>query len=96
MKKLLSAITVILITSNISLAEITVSDARSPEQLKKEGYSSVLIQAVQQEAGEYNPAPTNRWQRFGFKVWNYVDPVSPQARDKERHDIKLYNHYEDL
>ena len=96
MKKILLAITVTLITASVSFAALTVEKVRSPEQLKKEGYSSAIIQTVQQEAGEYNPKPTNRWQRFGFKVWNYVDPVSPQPRDIESHDIKLYNHYEDL
>ena len=96
MKKILLAITVTLTTACVSFATLTVEEARSPKQLKKEGYSNVIIQTVQQESGEYNPTPTNRWQRFGFKVWNYIDPASPEARDKERHDIKWYSHYENL
>ena len=96
MKKILLAITVTLITASTSFAILTVEEVRSPEQLKKEGYSNVIIQTVQQEAGEYNPKPTNRWQRFGFKVWNYVDPASPKPRDVKDHDIKLHSHYEDL
>ena len=96
MKKLLLALSFILFTTNISFADITVEQARSREQLKKEGYSSVLIDAVQREAGEYNPKPTNRWQNAGFKIWNYFDPASPEKRDAKRHDIKFYPHYEDL
>ena len=96
MKKVLLTILALFVTVGISYATITVEQARSKEQLKKEGYSSPLIEVVQKESGEYNPKPTNKWQKFGFKFWNYVDPASPQARDEERHDIKFYPTYSDL
>ena len=96
MKKILLATSVILIAATVSFAAVTTEEARSPKYLKNEGYSNVIIQTVQKEAGEYNPKPTNRYQRFGFKVWNYIDPYSPEPRDQKPHDIKLYDHYEDL
>ena len=96
MKKIILAVVAVFIVSNVSFADLTVKEARSPERLKEEGYSNAVIQVVQREAGEYKPAPTNRYQRFGFKIWNYVDPASPPIRDAEPHDIKLYSHYEDL
>ena len=96
MKKVLLSILALVITTGISYATITVEQARSEEQLKSEGYSSTTIQAVQIESGEYNPKPTNIWQKIGFRFWNYVDPASPKARDDVRHDIKMYPVYSDL
>ena len=95
MKKIL-LLTVLFVFAGIACAEITVEQARSREQLKGEGYSDVLIQVVQREAGEYNPKPTNKWQKFGFRFWKYIDPAAPEARDEDRHDIKMYPHYSDL
>ena len=95
MKKIILSLTAILITSGLSYADITVQEVRSPEYLKKEGFSSITIRHVQQEAGEYNPKPTNKAQRFGFKIWNYIDPASPEPRDAEAHDVKWYSHFED-
>lgn len=96
MKKVLLSILALFAFVNISFATVTVKEARSPEYLINGGYSQETAKMVQRRAGEYNPKPTNRWQKIGFKMWNYLDPASPQARDEARHDIKFYPHFEDL
>ena len=96
MKKILLTLTVLCISAGVSFAYITVEQARSQQQLMDEGYSEQTTVIVQKESGEYNPAPTNKWQKVGFKIWNYIDPVSPQARDEKTHNIKPYASYEDL
>lgn len=96
MKKVLLSVLALFTFVNISFASITVEEARSPEYLLNGGYSKETAKMVQVKAGEYNPAPTNGWQRVGFKVWNYIDPASPKARDDVRHDIKFYPHMDDL
>lgn len=96
MKKVLLSVLGIFVIANMSYASITIEQARSEEQLLKGGYSKETAKMVQIKAGEYNPTPTNGWQKVGFKVWNYIDPASPKARDDVRHDIKFYPHMDDL
>ena len=96
MKKILLALTVLFALSGYSLAKVTVEEVRSDEYMTNEGYSKEMIHVVQQESGTYNPKPTNKYQKFGFRFWNYVDPASPRARDEVRHDIKMYPSYTDL
>ena len=96
MKKILFAMLVLCVTAGMAYAYITVEQARSKEQLMDEGFSEQTAQMVQKEAGEYNVAPTNKWQRVGFKIWNYIDPASPQARDTKTHSIKPYASIDDL
>ena len=85
MKKILLTLTVLCITAGVSFA-----------YMMDEGYSEQTTVIVQKESGEYNPAPTNKWQKVGFRFWNYIDPVSPKARDEKFHSIKPYSSYEDL
>ena len=96
MKKVLLSILALFVVANLSFAALTVQQARSKEQLKNEGYSNATIQIVQQESGEYNVKPTNRWQKTGFRIWHYIDPSSPVARDDYQHDIKPFSYYSDL
>ena len=96
MKKILLALLVLCITGGMSFAYMTVEQARSKEQLMNEGFSEQTAVMIQKEAGEYNVKPTNKWQKVGFKFWNYIDPMSPQARDEEPHQIKMYPAYSDL
>lgn len=96
MKKVLLAMLVLCVTAGMAYAYITVEQARSKEQLMDEGFSEQTAIMVQKEAREYNVKPTNKWQRIGFKIWNYIDPASPEARDKESHSIKPYASIDDL
>ena len=96
MKKFLLSLMVLSITAGMAYAYITVEQARSKEQLMDEGFSEQTAIMVQKEAKEYNPKPTNKWQKIGFKFWNYIDPASPQARDQETHSIKPYASIDDL
>ena len=96
MKKFLLSLLVLSITAGMACAYITVEQARSKEQLMDEGFSEQTAIMVQKEAKEYNPKPTNRWQKVGFKIWNYIDPVSPHARDEKSHSIKPYASIDDL
>ena len=96
MKRVFLSILALFIMANVSFATITVQQARSKEQLNSQGYSNTTTQAVQIRSGEYNPTPTNKWQKVGFKIWNYIDPASPQARDDIKHDIKPYPYFDDL
>ena len=96
MKKVLLSVLALFTFANISFATVTIEQTRSEEQLVKGGYSHEIAKMVQIKSGEYNPKPSNRWQKLGVKVWNYVDPASPRSRNDIRHDIKFYPHYEDL
>lgn len=96
MKKVLLAMLVLCVTAGMAYAYITVEQARSKEQLMDEGFSEQTAIMVQKEAHEYKVKPTNKWQRIGFKIWNYIDPASPEARDKEYHSIKPYASIDDL
>ena len=96
MKKLLLSLFVLGVTAGMACAYITVEQARSKEQLMDEGFSEQTAIMVQKESKEYNPKPTNKFQKIGFKIWNYIDPVSPKARDEKPHSNKGYAGYEDL
>lgn len=96
MKKFLFTLLVLCITAGISYAYITVEQARSKEQLMNEGYSEQTAIIVQKESGEFNVKPTNKLQKIGFKIWNYIDPTSPKARDEKTHNIKPYSSFDDL
>ena len=96
MKKILLTLAVLFAVSGFVSAKVTVEEVRSNEYMTNEGYSQVMIQTVQKEAGTYNPKPTNKYQKFGFRLWKYIDPAAPEARDEVRHDIKMYPTYSDL
>lgn len=96
MKKLLLLSLVLSLTAGMACAYITVEQARSKEQLMGEGFSEQTAIMVQKESKEFNPKPTNKWQKVGFKIWNYIDPASPQARDEKTHSIKPYSSFDDL
>lgn len=96
MKKIFFTLIVLGTTSAFAIASETPAELRSAENLKKTGYSDSMVEIVQKESGEFTTTPLNKWQRYGFKIWNYIDPVSPEPRDRERHNIKPYSHYEDL
>ena len=96
MKKILLSLLVLVVTAGMACAYITVEQARSREQLMDEGFSEQTATMVQKESGEYNVKPTNKWQKVGFKFWNYIDPASPKARDEETHSIKPYASIDDL
>lgn len=96
MKKVLLALTVLFTLSTLAYSAVTIEEIRSREKMREEGYSDAVIKIVQKEAGEYNPKPTNKLQRFGFKIWKYIDPAAPEPRDAESHSIKEYPHYSDL
>ena len=95
MKKILFTFMALAFASNLSFASLTVEQARSAEQLDQEGYSKEVIRSVQMEAGEFNPRPTNIFQKVGFKFWHYIDPASPEARDERLHKIEIYPTYSD-
>ena len=96
MKKVLLSLLVLSITAGMAYAYITVEQARSKEQLMNEGFSEQTAIMVQKETGEYNVTPINKFQRAGFKFWNYIDPVSPRPRDEKSHNIKPYASIDDL
>lgn len=96
MKKVLFSVLVSVLGAGTVFAAITVEEMRSPETLRKEGYSAETIKNVQLSSGEYNPKKSNKWKKYGFKFWNYFDNTSPTAKDDTLHDIKMYNSYEDL
>ena len=96
MKKLLLALTILVAISGYCIAKVTVEEVRSDEYMTNEGYSKATIQMVRRESGEYKPKPTNKYQKFGFRLWKYIDPAAPEARDEARHDIKMYPTYSDL
>ena len=96
MKKFLLLLLVLCVTEGLAFAYITVEQARSKQQLMDEGYSEQTAKIVQKEAGEYNPPPTNKFQKVGFRIWNYIDPLSPKARDERSHNINEYARYDDL
>lgn len=96
MKKIFLAIMVLFISSGAVFSAVTPEEVRSAKVLKEKGYSSTMINAIQKEANEYNPKPTNFFQRFCFKLWNYVDPNSPEPRDAQPHDIKMHSSFSDL
>lgn len=96
MKKFLLLLFVLCLTEGLAFAYITVEQARSKEQLMNEGFSEQTANLVQKESGEYKVRPTNKLQRFGFKIWNYIDPASPKARDEKPHNIKEYASFDDL
>lgn len=95
MKKILAITMILFAFAGISYAYMTVEQARSAEQLRNEGYSKSTIQLVQQESGEYNPKPTNKFQKTGFRIWNWWEASSPKARDNVNHEIKTYPSYTD-
>lgn len=96
MKKVLFSISALIFLAGTAWADVTVEQIRSAEYMLNEGYSKETIKMVQLESGEYNPKKSNKWKKYGFKVWNYFDSASPTAADDVRHDIKMYNSYEDL
>ena len=96
MKKILLTLLVLGVTAGMACAYITVEQARSKEQLMNEGFSEQTATMVQKESGEYSVAPTNKFQKVGFKIWNYFDPASPQARDQKAHSIKPYASIDDF
>ena len=96
MKKFLLSMLVLSVTAGMAYAYITVEQARSKEQLMGEGFSEQTAVMVQKESGEYNVKPTNKWQKVGFKFWNYIDPASPRPRDEKTHSIKPYVSIDDL
>lgn len=96
MKKVLLSILALFVVSNLAFATLTVQQVRSKEQLTNSGYSNETAKVVQIEAGEYNVKPTNNWQKAGFKIWDYIDPAAPKARDDIKHDIKPFTYFDDL
>ena len=55
MKKVLFSVLVSVLGAGTVFAAITVEEMRSPETLRKEGYSAETIKNVQLSSGEYNP-----------------------------------------
>ena len=96
MKKILFTLFILCVTAGVSFAYITVEEARSKDYLLKEGFSEQATIIIQKKSGEYNPEPTNKWQKTGFGIWNYIDPMSPRPRDEKTHNIKPYSSFSDL
>lgn len=96
MKKIILSVLFVLVTVSTSYADVTIKQIRSAEYMKNEGYSNATINMVQKESGEFSVQPTNIWQKIGFKIWDYLDPVAPEMRDEPKHDIKQYSYFGDL
>ena len=96
MKKILFTLFILCVTAGVSFAYITVEESRSKEYLMNEGFSEQTAIIINKRANEYNPAPTSKWQKTGFGIWKYIDPMSPRPRDEKTHNIKPYSSFSDL
>ena len=95
-----------IIVVNPVFAELTVQDITSEKYLKNQGYSSTVVNAVQQSKsvanGEDYVQPVDKEYkknpiiRFVKRVVSYLDPAMDDESFYNKHEIHTSPSYEDL